>query len=94
MYYKPNERLNQRISSTKLINTSIVVLIDNLEISLIFSTKFEELNEYLKYEPVKTYIRFITNRYKPVLINYDKYDLVSYCNEVLNKCKKINKGRV
>ena len=57
-------------------------------------TRFEELNEYLKYEPVKTYIRFIANRYKPVLINYSKYDLVSYCNEVLNKCKKINKGRV
>lgn len=57
-------------------------------------TKFEELEGYLKYEPVKTYIRFIANRYKPVLFNYGEDVLATYCEKILLKCQKENKSRV
>jgi hypothetical protein len=57
-------------------------------------TKFEELKKYLQYEPVRTYIRFIASRYNPVLSAYDKKELLEYCDEILEKSKKINKGRV
>jgi hypothetical protein len=57
-------------------------------------TKFEDLKCYLKYEPVKTYARFIANRYKPILAQYKKEDLASYCDEILDKSRKTSKGRV
>lgn len=44
---------------------------------------FDKLEKYLKYEPIKTYIRFVTNRYKIIM---DHYNLD---NKYKNKCELI-----
>lgn len=57
-------------------------------------SKFEDLKDYLKYIPIKTYVRFIASRYKPVLANYKKDELGEYCDKILSISKKENKSRV
>jgi len=46
---------------------------------------FKKIEKYLKYDPIKTYVRFVTNRYKNVIYDYDlDDDYVCQCETILN----------
>ena len=45
----------------------------------------DKIEKYLKHEAIKTYVRFVSNRYKNVIHHYDlDKDYVGKCNQILN----------
>ena len=46
---------------------------------------FKKIEKYLNYDAIKTYVRFVTNRYKTVIYDYDLDDDYScQCETILN----------
>ena len=46
---------------------------------------FKYIEKYLKYDPIKTYVRFVTNRYKNIIDDYDlDDDYICQCATILN----------